>query len=321
VLQEEALAALVEEKYNVPGPVQCRLHLAGLNDTYDVVTPDRDYILRVYRHGWRSDGDVSFELDLLSHLKASGCPVAAGIALADGSTWFAVQAPEGRRQVALFDKAEGRALRNIEQTEATAQAYGVAAAQIHLRMDDFNSRHERFKLNLDHLLDEPIRRITPFILGRHDDLAHLLDLGSRLRRDVESRAPLLEDGLCHGDLHIGNAHYGPKGEITLFDFDCGGWGWRSYDLAVFRWAAAFGDTDSARCESAWDAFLRGYTSLRPIPKPDLEAVPLFVAIRQIWLIGLHAGMSSVSGRARLSTGYFDQQLGYLRRYEQEIPVW
>ena len=39
----------------------------------------------------------------------------------------------------------------------------------------------------------------------------------------------------HGDLQGYHANVGPDGMLTFFDFDCGGYGYRAYDLAVFVW--------------------------------------------------------------------------------------
>src|SRR5207253_3151224 len=93
----------------------------------------------------------------------------------------------------------------------------------------------------------------------------------------------LEMGICHGDLHGGNACLGPDGRLTFFDFDCCGVGYRAYEVAVFRWAAEFFHPDQ-KGEARWGAFLRAYTARRTLAELDLAAVPLFVAARQFWLM-------------------------------------
>ena len=60
-------------------------------------------------------------------------------------------------------------------------------------------------------------------------------------------------------------------------------GWRAYDIAVFRWGRAL----NKQGEKLWEAFLEGYMQYRAIQPMDLAAVPLFVAMRQIWLLGMH----------------------------------
>ena len=120
----------------------------------------------------------------------------------------------------------------------------------------------------------------------------------------------LEWGACHGDFHGGNAHHTPSGQVTFFDFDCGGLGWRSYELAVFRWAIAL----NRQVEKLWEAYLTGYTQHRAIHPPDLAAVPVFVALRQIWLLGLQCGIAATYGTGFLTQLSFEKQVGFLKRW-------
>jgi Ser/Thr protein kinase RdoA (MazF antagonist) len=65
--------------------------------------------------------------------------------------------------------------------------------------------------------------------------------------------------------------------MTFFDFDCGGYGYRTYDLAVFLWCCRLEDAIAAR----WDSFLSGYRETRLIRDLDLLAIPLFVCMRYL----------------------------------------
>jgi hypothetical protein len=56
---------------------------------------------------------------------------------------------------------------------------------------------------------------------------------------------------------------------------------------------------------------------RPMNECDLEAVPLFVAIRHIWLLGLDTGNGDDWGYGGLDTNYFDWGLTFLRDWEAE----
>ena len=87
-------------------------------------------------------------------------------------------------------------------------------------------------------------------------------------------------GLCHGDFHGWNAHYHAD-TLTFFDFDDCGYGWRAYDLAVFRWDARLDEKEDER----WEAFVKGYRSKREISDADLKLTTTFMAIRDIWLMG------------------------------------
>src|SRR5688572_10631760 len=75
--------------YDVGTLTDCRLWHAGLTETHLVTTDRGRFALRVYRTGWRTDGDVAHELHAIRHLAARGVAVAAPIARRDGA-WFAV---------------------------------------------------------------------------------------------------------------------------------------------------------------------------------------------------------------------------------------
>lgn len=71
---------------------------------------------------------------------------------------------------------------------------------------------------------------------RKADYEYLYNVVVRLREKLE---PLIGQGLdwgiCHGDLHGNtNAAFAENGELTHYDFDLCGYGWRAYDIAEFR---------------------------------------------------------------------------------------
>ena len=45
-------------------------------------------------------------------------------------------------------------------------------------------------------------------------------------------------------------------------------------------------------------------------------MPLFVAMRQIWVLGVHARLALASGSGRLP-GFFDGMLDFLREWESQ----
>src|SRR5262249_15724813 len=155
-----------------------------------------------------------------------------------------------------FRYANGR---ELAQDQEQHYLYGRAAAAIHVATDDFMSRHARFQLDLRHLVDRPLAAIQPFLAHRPDDWAYLQDVAKTVReRIVSLPGEEFEWGFCHGDLHGGNAHIDEQKTITFFDFDCGGPGWRAYDIAAFR------QGPQGRQDDAWEAFLRGYTERRKL---------------------------------------------------------
>jgi Ser/Thr protein kinase RdoA (MazF antagonist) len=158
------------------------------------------------------------------------------------------------------------------------------------------------------------RRSNPDPGGdRPADRDYLVTRANRLREESEVVCPQLSTGFCHGDAWSGNAHL-TSGAVTFFDFDCGGQGWRSDDLAVLVYGQAALDVPdrAAHC----GAFLDGYESQRSVSSADFDAIPLFVLLRQIWHMGLHAAGIENWGSDWIDDAYFVKRVDNLRRWDE-----
>lgn len=315
ILSIHALLADVLPNYDIPSPTACMLLQAGLNDTFLVQTHGPSYILRAYRTAWRSLAAIHYEVDVLLHLARAGIPISVPIARKDGTIVGRVMAPEGVRYLVLFTYAPGKEIAYAAEEATDAYLYGKGAAKLHAATDTFHTSHQRFTLDLEHLLAQPLQSIRPLLAHRRTDWEYLVTLAEKLRLHVHA-LPLesLEAGFCHGDLHGGNAHRDQAQTLTFFDFDACGMGWRAYDIAVFRWSARLRGKEQER----WEAFLRGYTEERPLHTLDIQAVPYFVAIRHFWLLGIHTSNGQDWGFAWMNDHYFDQAVTFLRAWEAEF---
>ncbi|MGE5653203.1 MAG: phosphotransferase enzyme family protein [Bacillota bacterium] len=287
IVHPSELSTVINEGYTLPSSANCELLAPGMNDTYQVVSGDRTYIYRVYRAGWRSTQDIQYELDLLLHLHQYGIPVSAPIPKSDGAYISKLMSPEGMRIGVLFTYAPGDVL---GYQPDGALKYGALAAKLHNALDLFQTETPRFALDLEHLLENPLHKLRPFA-EKQGSWGFLSQMGERLRTEILAQEGLLEKGVCHGDLHGHNVHLDEHGRLVLFDFDCGGPGWRAYDLAVYRWAVDL----HAKSREPWDAFVKGYRSERSIQPVDMDLVPVFVAVRTVWLLGLQTDLVSLRG--------------------------
>jgi Ser/Thr protein kinase RdoA (MazF antagonist) len=71
-------------------------------------------------------------------------------------------------------------------------------------------------------------------------------------------------------------------------------------------------------QERWEAFLCGYTEERSLRTLDIQAVPFFVAIRHVWLLGIHTSNEQDWGFAWMNDQYFDQAVAFLRAWEEEF---
>ncbi|GGJ87131.1 phosphotransferase enzyme family protein [Deinococcus aquiradiocola] len=311
ILDPAALAAHLQEQYALQGPVSCELLSGGVNDTYLVRTAGEPVVFRLYRLGWRTETDVAWETALLAHLQAQGAEVSVALPDRTGRHQHWVSTPEGPRPGALFTFAAGRSPWWREGSHG--HRFGASVATLHDAMETFDTPIKRFRLNLEHLIDTPLATVLPLLKDRPEDATYLAALGARTRaRLAELASQGLSEGICHGDLHGGNVHV-DDGMWTHFDFDCGGVGWRSYDIAVFWWSMSTGKQPA----NVWDDFLDGYGQDRLTPA-DRSALPWFVVARTLWLLGLHVGLRHRIGSVFLSgESYWHEVLTFLRTWETE----
>jgi Ser/Thr protein kinase RdoA (MazF antagonist) len=184
------------------------------------------------------------------------------------------------RATVLFTHANGRLPKSVDDS----RRYGEAVAQMHNAMEDFASNAERLRIDLRHLLDQPLDLILRWVAARPADSDYLKGLADRLRDEVDRRRADLSTGFGHGDAWGGNAH-ATDHAVTFFDFDCCCEGWRSDELAIFIYGQALAERPDAPAHCA--AYFAGYRAQRVILPADFDAIPLFVLLRQIWHLGLH----------------------------------
>lgn len=300
----QALLTKIAPMFAISNPICCEFLCKGLNDSYKITTENGSFLLRIYRKNWRTKSDIEYELSILNHLHQEGVNVAFPISTMTGEQILSIESPEGERFAIMTRFSEGKPLSYSDPSESAL--YGKSAAKIHLHSDNYIASHSRFKLDLTHLIEEPLERIKPHLKDNASDWHFLKNYSAKLAMNItNSNSELLDFGFCHGDFHGGNAHIF-KGNISFFDFDCCGVGLRAYDLAVFKWGARLAGKEKER----WEPFINGYREIRNISDQDLALVDDFVSIRHIWLIGLHIDISLAKGW--LNESYFARQIKFLK---------
>lgn len=305
LMPADALLPFVASAYDLEPPLACELIRRSFNDHYGVTAGPRRYVLRVYFNGKyyiESSADFRFELDLLLFLQARGVPVSYPIPRRDGDSLGPMETPGGERWCALFSFAEGEEDWVSEADQG--RQLGETVARLHGTADRFHSSHHRYQFDLKYLVEQPIALIDQFLRARR----------KRRKRNLAAFRPFVEDlaaqvcalpreggpyGLIHGDLHHDNFRFTDLGQLTLFDFDQAGYGWRAYDLATCQ--------GSLR-DAAWEAFLAGYQSVRRLSAAELESIPTFRKIRSIWYLGHVLAMRWARGNAELYDDCFADEI-------------
>ena len=320
-LSDKALSDYISINYDLEEIIDCRLLLRGMNDTYYIVTENSKYVFRVYRRPWRTNySEVAFEMDLLNYLKDNGVPVSYPLRTVNQDYIQRFEAPEGIRFGALFTFAEGDTL--SMDSEVVSFNYGKSVANIHLKSEGFITNNERPHLDIHYLIEEPLEIIKHYLSHRPADYDYLSNIGRLMSAKLsELQMNGLDWGICHGDLHGANAHF-KESTFTHFDFDICGYGWRAYDLAVFKFTREFEIRNEREkiieFNNIWNSFLAGYQSVRNLNQSDIDAIPIFCGIRQLWLMKLSLQYfrdQDIIGSIDAEEKYFKEELDYFRKME------
>ncbi|WP_413307109.1 phosphotransferase [Bacillus sp. 1P10SD] len=309
LLSAQSVRELLEGYHFETEIISCEFLTRGLNDSYVITTQNAKYIFRVYRHNWRSESDILFELDALNWLKVQGLLVSAPLKSKDGIFAVGILAPEGKRYGVLFTYSPGD---RPEINEENCRILGRSLAELHHKSSSLVSSQERsFDLDINHLLAEPVSILLPLFIRYLD--SNQIHTFNEIVTNLEDtiRESTLEYGFCHGDFHNFNMHLNNQ-QLEVFDFDCCGFGYRAYDIAVFWWNLK--NNYRTVEKTCWDAFLNGYLSQRNMSEEDIRSLPHFISVRRIWLLGTMLKNEDVWGRNWINSTNFSH---FLKDLEQD----
>jgi Ser/Thr protein kinase RdoA (MazF antagonist) len=324
ILDPDALAGWLCTHYRLRQPVHCEFYRRSMSDTYRVHARDRSYVLKVYMHRRHDRRAVEEEIRLLNDLIERDIFVAAPIVNAAGAYVNDVAAPEGMRYAVLFDAIAGEEPQ--ETNLAHSRRFGQWAARLYNCVDGLDGPYDRWQLDERYLIEEPLAYMEPYLRHRAADFRYLCALGEDLIAELHRRLPKANPayGLCHGDLHTGNARVDRDGRLTVFDFDSCGYGWRAIDIGVYHvtydWLAL---SEETRREKArfWKAFVEGYTTERPLSANERAVAQLCLPIRHLELMGLTMRYwASHAGVHWITDAYFDQHIAWFKTWAGEYSV-
>jgi len=271
-LTSDEVLNVIGEHYQLDDIDYCMFLTRGFNDSYVLEVEGDRYIFRVYAEGKyyiKSDDAYRFELKLLEHLKKQGVPVAAVVSTAKGELLGIEHTKDGRRKFALFQYADGYSLSRNAVTTVQSYQMGVALAKLHLASNSFESKFQRYELDLKYLVNEPVRLITE---GKnHADNSGLIERGQYV---IEKLQPLKKYIDRVNSIGTGNVHFRGD-ELTIFDFDHCAYGWRAYDLAI----------SSGLPKAQKESMIEGYESQRPLSQEEKDSLQDLSNLRNLWDVG------------------------------------
>jgi Ser/Thr protein kinase RdoA (MazF antagonist) len=311
----EALQRQIMPLFGVGPVVQCHFWNRGLSDVYLIETLTAQYVLRVSHAHWRTESEIAFELELLNYLKRCGVLVSAPLHTLDGGLSVEICAPEGSRYAALFPYAPGQ-IPLGDLSIHQAHKLGEAVAHLHQAASEFYSCARRQPLSLEYLLDESFGVIEPYLRFRSEDLAYLKSTISQIKNrlcDLPRQTPYWT--ICWGDPHSGNVHFTADNQLTLFDFDQCGYGWRAFEMAKFLQISI----RSGIARKVRDAFFQGYQTLQVLTPEEIETLQPFSQASHLWSWSIALEASKIHSCSRLDNQFFMSRLQQLKRLQ--TPEW
>ena len=292
----------VENHYGL-GVTRAVLARSFTNDVYRVDAGAQSYALKIYGVGRFTTDEVRWEQQLARHVLTAGLSVAADVALLGGDTVGVLPAPEGERPFALTEWVPGEKPQP-PWTDALYRTVGATLARFHEAADTLDSRYPRHTMRtgdetrevIEVLSDSPQRRnlVQRTADAAEQQLTRLADEGLRW-------------GIRHGDPSLDNLHVSDDGGLHLYDFDLAGPGWQVEDLT------------GALSTEFGDVFLAGYTSIRPLPPVELEALPWLRIVGTIDNLHFHLiGKPAVQGTYSLTEGWVDSGFESLAKVASQV---
>lgn len=308
-LAPQALIEGVLTQYPLGIIEQCLFWHRGLSDIYLVKTQTQDYILKISHHHWRSQSDVQFELEFLDFLHQQDIPVAYPFKTKQGNLYVTIHALEGDRYAALFPFAPGEVpLGDLNPTQSTI--FGETLAKLHQASLKFQNQTPRHPLDCQYLLDKSQTIIVPCLKNNYQNIVYLDQAIAEIKQELKhlpQEAPYW--GVCWGDPHSGNVHFTLDNQVTLFDFDQCGYGWRAFDLAKFLQVSLNAGVSSKIRE----AFFSGYQNIQSLSEIESKSLQALTKMAHIWAWAISINAAAIHNWSRLDDCYCTRRIQRLKR--------
>ncbi len=315
ILDAGAIGVEIARHFGLGASVHCELLVRGMNDVYLVERGRERFAARVWRANWRSDSDVAYELGFIEHLAAQGLPVVTSRAADDGSRFLSVEAPEGPRQVALFNWVQGCAVGEAP-TPIACRRIGALMGLVHKAGATYKPDARRFIDRGGQIrADFPV--LAKRLAGRPDDLEVYRGLAESIPRElIAVDTAICRFGPIHGDIHLFNAFIDADSNIILLDFDTCGEAHYLQDLASFIWSNEYGGRD----RRLTDAFLDGYQIERSMSSEEVAMVPLFISAKEFRYLCGYATNVNIVGHGPLRNPDLDWFARSIKRHAFEAGL-
>lgn len=284
-LSVNALLEMVSAVYSISHKPIITFLKRGFNDTYLIESDHKKFILRVYKHNWRSLESIETEMKLLNYLKENNVSLSYPIADKQNNLIQSIDAFEGKRYAVLFSYAEGELKRKL--TVEQSYLLGAETGKIHSLTQNRSFGMTAHNYDIRNQFDITLHTLRPVLTHHIEQYEYLMHLQIEFKNKFNSiDKNQLGTGICHGDLQAENFHINSSNQFSIFDFDFFGTGYLIYDISVFIWY-----DHKNKPKEIIDSFLEGYQTQRTLSETELSLLPYFSTLRALFQMTLYCKIS------------------------------
>ncbi|MGK6350963.1 phosphotransferase enzyme family protein [Parapedobacter sp. DT-150] len=319
LLAASALNRYLQERYGFTDS-NCRLLIHNVSDTYLIESTNTRYIFKIYRDVHRKMEEINGEVELLNILHAGGASISYPLADKKGKYLQAFQAAEGIRYGVLFTYAPGQVCPVMSDEQLIEVGHGMA--DIHHLTAGLQLAHRRQPLDMEALVDAPLRVIKPaFDDGLEAEYDYLQEVATGVKERLLSfDLHTFSHGYCHYDFLPKNFHVDATGKVTFFDFDFAGEGYLVNDLASF-YVHFFLDVlhkkmTQPEADRQFAVFIKGYRERRPVSEAELASIPYWGYLFWLFYFRFHYENFEDWSNLFFTPAFIKARVGWMKTWEE-----
>lgn len=267
---------------------RCLYYERGSSDLYKIYTSRENYFVRLTRAGTRSEANIDAEIDFLKFCNFNGVLVSNPICDVEGIIVQQIQTPEGARPATIFPEVAGNSI--SKPLPKQLENFGRQLAIFHLQANRYPLNEDIPIYDLDTCLKKSVKVIGEFLRQRPEIREHGIFFQNLTLNLIKKLRGLPLDqfswGAIHGDFIYSNFKANSNNDITLYDFERLGYGWRAFEISTYIGHLISGRqvADPIKLYTqVRDCFLRGYESIVALSESEKSALPLLYQMQRIWM--------------------------------------
>jgi Ser/Thr protein kinase RdoA (MazF antagonist) len=241
-------------------------------------------ILRIAHISHRSKDMTLAEIEFISYLADSGMTVSKALLSNQGEYVEVIEQAENCFIATAFEFAPGRRAEICVESDIFYERIGRFTGKMHKLSKKFSPIQKRYDWNDNASLTKFQNYVPNEMLQQKLEL--LISQIQSLSRDRDSF------GLIHGDISPGN-YLNHEDHPSIIDFDQCEYSWFASEIAtsIFHetpipFIITDENTRKAAAKRFFSNFFQGYSKENTLSRSSLEAIPLFINLRQAIVIGL-----------------------------------